>query len=66
MKGMPFAVVIGDQPVYTLLVEIKNEHQQEYENFIPYLGPFHTQSCMIYTIYKHYREVVLLMSWLLP
>jgi len=30
-KGMPFAVVVGDQPVYTLLVEIKNEHPQEYE-----------------------------------
>jgi hypothetical protein len=49
---MPFA---GDQPVYTLLVEIKNEHPQEYEKIIPFLGPFHTQSCVIYAIYKRYK-----------
>ena len=47
-------VVVGD-PVYTLLVEIKYEHPQEYENIIPFLGPFHTQSCMIYAIYKRYK-----------
>ncbi len=54
-KHMPFAVVVGDQPVYTLLVEIKSEHPQEYKNIIPFLGPFHTQGCMIYAIYKHYK-----------
>ena len=54
-KDMPFAVVVGDQPVYTLLVEIKNEHSQMYENIIPFLGPFHTQS-MIYAIYKCYNR----------
>ena len=51
-KSMPFAVVVGDQPVYTLLVEIKNEHP---EKIIPFLGPNHTQSCMIYAIYKRYK-----------
>ena len=54
-KSMPFAVVVCDQPVYTLLVEIKNEHPQEYEKSIPFLGPFHTQGCMIYAIYKRYK-----------
>ena len=54
-KSMPFAVVVGDQPVYTLLVEIKNEHPQQYEKIIPFLGPFHTQGCMIYAIYKRYK-----------
>ncbi len=54
-KRMPFAVVVGDQPVYTLLVEIKSEHPQEYKNIIPFLGPFHTQGCMIYAIYKRYK-----------
>ena len=53
-KLMPFAVVVGDQPVYTLLVKIKNEHPQKYEKIIPFLGPFHAQLCMIYTIYKRY------------
>ena len=52
---MPFAVVVGDQPVYTLLVEIKNEHPQEYDKIIPFHGPFHTQSCMIHAIYKRYK-----------
>jgi len=55
-KDMPFAVVVGDQPVYTLLVEIKNEHPQEYESIILFLGPFHTQICMIYAIYKRYKR----------
>ena len=54
-KNMPFAVVVGDQPVYTLLVEVKNEHPQEYDKIIPFLGPFHTQSCMTHAIYKHYK-----------
>ena len=54
-KDMPFAVVVGDQPVYTLLVEIKNEHSQMYENIIPFLGPFHTQSSiMIFSYSKQY------------
>ena len=39
-KGMSFAVVVGDQPVYKLLVEIKNEHPQEYGNIIIFLGSF--------------------------
>ncbi len=42
-KRMPFAVVVDDQPVYTLLVEIKSEHPQEYKNIILFLGPFHTK-----------------------
>jgi len=54
-KSMPFAVVVGNRPVYTLLVKIKNEHPQEYEKIIPFLGHFHTQSCMIYAIYKRYK-----------
>ena len=54
-KYMPFAVVVGDQPVYTLLVEMKNEHPQEYDKIIPFLGPFHTQSCMIHAMYKRYK-----------
>jgi len=57
---MPFAVV-GDQPVYTLLIETKNEHPQEYENIVPFLGPFQTQSCMIYAIYSPVQA--LQMKW---
>jgi len=54
-KSMPFTVVVGDQPVNTLLVEIKSEHPQEYEKIIPFLGHFHTQGSMIYATYKRYK-----------
>ena len=54
-KHMPFAVVVGDQPVYTLLVEIRSEHPHEYSKIIPFLGPFHTHGCMIYAIYKRHK-----------
>ena len=54
-KSMPFAVVVGDQPVYTLLVEIKSEHPQKFSKIIPFLGPFHIQCSMIYTIYKRHK-----------
>ena len=54
-KNMPFAVVVGDQPVYTLLVEIKSEHPDKFKQIIPFLGPFHTQCSMIYTIYKRHQ-----------
>ncbi|CAB3976667.1 Hypothetical predicted protein [Paramuricea clavata] len=54
-KNMPFAVVVGDQPVYTLLVEIKSEHPEKFEKIIPFLGPFHIQGSMIYAIYKRHK-----------
>ena len=37
-KHMPFAVVVGDQPVHIPLVQIKSEHLQEYEKIIPFLA----------------------------
>jgi len=39
-KSMPFAVVVGDQPVYILLVEIKSEQPQKYEKIIPFSWSF--------------------------
>ena len=35
--------------------EIKNEHPQEHDKIIPFLGPFRTQSCMIHAIFKRYK-----------
>ena len=52
---MSFAVVVGDQPVYTLLVEIKSEHPEKFKQIIPFLGPFHAQCSMIYAIYKRHK-----------
>ena len=54
-KQMPFAVVVGDQPVYKLLVEIKSEHPDKFKQIIPFLGPFHAQCSMIYAIYKRHK-----------
>ena len=44
--------IVGDKPVYTLLIEIKNEHAQEYEKNYSISWSF---PCMIYDIYKCYR-----------
>lgn len=54
-KDMPFVGVSGDQPVYTLLAEMQNEHPEKYDKIISFLGSFHTQLCMTYTIYKRYK-----------
>ena len=53
-KNMPFVQLIGDQPVYTLIVQIKNEHAARFKNIIPVLGPFHTQCSFITAINKRF------------
>ena len=54
-KKMPFAFITGDQPVYTLLMELKAEHPVKYQAIIPFLGPFHTQCVMMTAIFKRYE-----------
>ena len=51
---MPFFQLIGDQPVYTLTVQIKNEDAARFKNIIPVLGPFHTQCSLITAINKRF------------
>ena len=41
-KHMPFAFLLGDQPVYVLITELKADNPQVYKDIIPFLGPFHT------------------------
>jgi hypothetical protein len=52
MKRMPFVVLVGDQPVYALITQIKNENRETFEKLVPFLGPFHTPATFMACIYK--------------
>ena len=54
-KRMPFAFLVGDQPVYVLITLLKAENPDKYCDIVPFLGPFHTQCVMISAIYKRYK-----------
>ena len=49
---MPFIQLIGDQPVYLVIVEVENENQGDFKNILPVLGGFHTQGSFMATIYR--------------
>ena len=42
-KDMAFIQLVGDQPVYALILEIKNEDPTTFRSIMPVLGGFHTQ-----------------------
>ena len=45
--------LVGDQPVYTLIVLLRNEKFDKF-NIIPVLYPFHTQCSFIAVINKRF------------
>ena len=51
---MLFVLLTGDQPVYTLIVWIRNENNGRFSKIIPILGPFHTQVAFITAISKRF------------
>ncbi|XP_066923249.1 uncharacterized protein [Clytia hemisphaerica] len=51
-KRMPFIQFVGDQPVYTHMMELKYENSEMFEKVIPVLAPFHTQMSFISAIFK--------------
>ena len=51
-KNISFLTLTGDQPVYTLVVQIRNENRDKFGAIIPFLGPFHTQVAFITAISK--------------
>ena len=51
-KHRPFAVVVGDQPVYELPADIKNNYAENVKDIFTSL---HTQCSMIHTIYKRFK-----------
>ena len=52
---MPFIQLIGDQPVYALIVDIKNEHPEQFKLILPFLGTFHTQMSFMSAINKQFK-----------
>ena len=49
-KNISFVLLTGDQPVYTLIEQLKNENKEKFNKIIPILGPFHTQVAFITVI----------------
>ena len=54
-KSMPFIQLVGDQPVYALIVQLKNENPEKFQTILPFLGPFHTHLSFISAIYKRFN-----------
>ena len=54
-KSMPFLQLVGDQPVYALILEVKNENPKDFKNILPILGGFHTQGAFMATIYRRVK-----------
>ena len=54
-RSMQFIQVIGDQPVYALIAEVKNENQGDFENILPVLVGFHTQGAFMNTVYRRFK-----------
>ena len=54
-KKIPFAIIVGDHPVYVLMLELKSENPQQFSKILPFMGAFHIQMSFIYTIYKRFH-----------
>lgn len=54
-KSMPFIQLVGDQPVYALILEIKNENPELFEKILPVLGGFHTSCAFLSVIYRRFK-----------
>ena len=50
MKAMPFLSLVGDQPVYALIVELKNENPTQFDGIFPFAGSFHAHCSLIYIL----------------
>lgn len=53
-KDMPFLLLVGDQPVYALMVQLRAENPVTFSAIIPFLGPFHTHCSFMSAIYKRF------------
>ena len=56
LKNMPFIQVVGDQPVYALMVQLKYENLEKFQPVIPVLGAFHAQMSFIAAINKRTKD----------
>ena len=51
---MSFLQLVGGQPIYALIVQLRNESRKAFEKILPILGPFHTQCSLIAAINKRF------------
>ena len=56
LKNIPFIQVVGDQPVYALIVQLKYENLEKFQPVIPVLGAFHAQMSFIAAINKRTKD----------
>ena len=54
-KNISFVLLNDDQPVYTLIVQLRNENKEKFNKIVPILGPFHTQVAFITAIAKRFE-----------
>ena len=54
-KSMPFVLLVGDQPVYALVVQLKYENPDLFDCIIPFLDPFHSQCSFMSAINKRFN-----------
>ena len=54
-KSMPFVLLVGDQPVYALIVQLKYENQELFDRILSFLCPFHTQCSFMSAINKRFN-----------
>ena len=54
IMNMHFIQLVGDLPVYKLIVQLKNENPLMFPKILPILGPFHCQCSFINVINKRF------------
>ena len=54
-KNIPFTLVVGDYPVYKMILELKSENPTKFSKHVPFIGAFHVQMSYIYAIYKRFK-----------
>ena len=52
---MPFFLLVGYQPAYALIVQLKYENQELFNRILPFLGPFHIQCSFMSAINKRFN-----------
>ena len=55
LQSMPFVQLIGDQPVYALIEEVKHEIPVFLKKILPVVGGFHTACAFLATIYRRFK-----------
>jgi hypothetical protein len=54
-KNMPFIQLVGDLPVYALIVQLKNENPSQFKVIVPILGAFHAHCSFMSVIFKRFE-----------